>query len=39
MGTLVCKECDQIIAPIQSEKSEVLFGICEDCSSHKHDKE
>lgn len=34
MGTIVCKECGQIIAPISSEKSEVIYGICKDCNSH-----
>ncbi|WP_084024488.1 GapA-binding peptide SR1P [Vulcanibacillus modesticaldus] len=38
MGTIVCKECDQIISPIPSEKSEVLFGICDDCNSHGKEK-
>jgi len=34
MGTLVCKDCGEIIAPIDSEKSEIIFGICKDCSCH-----
>lgn len=38
MGTLICKECEEIIAPIESEKSEVIFGICKDCHSHDHKK-
>jgi len=38
MGTIVCKECNEIIAPVPSEKSEVIFGICEDCNSHKRNK-
>lgn len=38
MGTIVCKVCDKIITPIPSEKAEVLYGICPDCQSHKHEK-
>lgn len=32
MGTIVCKKCDKIIGPITSEKSEIIFGVCGDCS-------
>jgi|GEM_PF-3823310 len=38
MGTIVCKECEQTISPIESEKSEVIFGICDKCQSGKHSK-
>lgn len=35
MGTIVCKDCGEIIAAVESEKSEVLFGICKNCSNKK----
>ncbi|WP_132766692.1 GapA-binding peptide SR1P [Tepidibacillus fermentans] len=38
MGTLICQECERIIAPIASEKSEVLYGVCPDCDCHDHDE-
>ncbi len=35
MGTIVCKECGKIISAISSEKSEIVFSICEECCSKK----
>lgn len=31
MGTIVCKKCDKIIAPMTSDKSEIIYGVCSDC--------
>ncbi|MGD9678759.1 MAG: GapA-binding peptide SR1P [Vulcanibacillus sp.] len=33
MGTIVCKKCDKIISPILSEKSEIIYSICDECST------
>ncbi|WP_286886448.1 GapA-binding peptide SR1P [Aneurinibacillus sp. UBA3580] len=31
MGTIVCKECDQIIEHYEHEKVEVLYASCNGC--------
>ena len=36
MGTIVCKECDNIISAVPSDKAEVLYGVCPDCHNHDH---
>jgi hypothetical protein len=39
MGTIVCQNCEVIIAHFECEKSGILYGVCSCCGNKEANKE
>lgn len=38
MGTIVCQCCDRVIAHVDDEKVNVLFGVCAACVEEEQEE-